>query len=248
MTVSQDLPNLYLSLPHACGYLSARLATTLFVDPHQRADTALYGRLVRHGFRRSGNLVYRPHCDDCTACVPVRIPVERFSPSRGQRRTWRRNRDIEVRQRPAAFDPAHFDLYLRYQRQRHHGGSMDDPDPEKYTNFLLNEGTATRFDEMRAGDRLLAVAVSDQLPDGLSAVYTYYDPTAAARGLGVYAILWQIEEARRLGLPYVYLGYWIAESPKMAYKTDYHPLEAYRDGAWTTLECGAGAGRGTLRP
>jgi arginine-tRNA-protein transferase len=235
MTREQRTPEIYLSMPHPCSYLPGRMATTLFVDPRFPLDKQQFGRFMQLGFRRSGDLVYRPHCVDCSACVPVRIPVESFRPRRGQRRVWARNRDLEVIEHPAVFDRAHFDLYLRYQSHRHAGGGMDDPDPRKYTQFLVGNGIDTVFYEMRLSGELLAVAVADHLPDGLSAVYTFYAPEAQARGLGVYAVLWEIAQARALGLPYLYLGYWIRECPKMAYKADYRPLEVYRQGHWQRL-------------
>ena len=249
MTATQGKSNLYLSMPHPCSYLPARNSTIVFVDPQQALDAGSYADFVRQGFRRSGELVYRPYCQGCTACIPVRIPVQRFRPSRGQKRVWKRNADVRVDIRPAGFSSEHFSLYRRYQAGRHPGSTMDDPDPEKYMGFLRSAHIETEFCELRlagpavdagaapghqVGD-LLGVAVTDVLPDGLSAVYTFYDPEARARALGVYAILWQIAEARRRGLPWLYLGYWIAQSPKMAYKTNFQPLEALRDGRWEPL-------------
>ncbi len=250
MTANQRKPDLYLSMPHPCSYLDDHTSTIVFVDPRHALDKNLYAHYVRHGFRRSGDLVYRPYCRDCAACVPVRIPVERFMPSRGQRRIWKKNADVRVNFKPAEFNAGHFSLYRRYQASRHPGSTMDDPDPEKYTGFLASRHVETAFFEMRAMDaphpsvsttepedngRLLGVAVTDVLPDGLSAVYTFFDPAVPERGLGVYAILWQIAEARRRGLPWIYLGYWIAESQKIAYKTNFRPLEALQGGSWITL-------------
>jgi len=223
-------------MPHPCSYLPGRTATTLFIDPRYPLDGDKYARFTRLGFRRSGDLVYRPHCRDCSACTPVRIPVDRFAPTRSQRRVVRRNADLVVRARPSVFMPEHFNLYLRYQAIRHSGGGMDDPDPQKYVNFLMGRQVETVFYEMRRDEELLAVAVVDHLPDGLSAVYTFFDPQESNRGLGTFAILWQIEHARLVGLPWVYLGYWIAESKKMAYKANFRPLEAYRHGRWSDLE------------
>jgi arginine-tRNA-protein transferase len=243
MTINQKKPDLYLSMPHPCSYLPERVSTIVFVDPRHTLNQLSYAHYVRQGFRRSGDLVYRPYCQACSACVPVRIPVARFTPGRGQRRALKRNQDVAVVARPPVMDAEHFALYRRYQAGRHAGSSMDDPDPERYANFLLSKQADTRFYEFRIADdaerdpgRLLAVAVSDLLPDGLSAVYTFYDPDLPARGLGTYAILWQVAEARRLGLPWVYLGYWIKDSPKMAYKTNFHPVEIIRNGRWVTLD------------
>jgi len=235
MTREQKSPEIFLSMPHACSYLKGKTATTLFIDPRYPLDSGKYGRLMRLGFRRSGDLVYRPHCRACSACVPVRIPVDRFRPNRSQRRVWKRNQDIKVSAMSPAFSQEHFELYLRYQRGRHAGGGMDDPDPQKYTDFLISHQIETRFYEMRVQQRLLCVTVVDHIRDGLSAVYTFFDPNEQARGLGTYAILWQVERAEALRLPRVYLGYWIQESPKMAYKSGFRPLEAYQNGHWATL-------------
>jgi arginyl-tRNA--protein-N-Asp/Glu arginylyltransferase len=235
MTFRQNKPDLYLSMPHPCSYLAGRMSTILFVDPQRDLNAGEYGLFVRQGFRRSGDLVYRPHCQGCNACVPVRVPVREFQTSRGQRRVWHRNADIAVIEAPARFDPAHFNLYRRYQAGRHPESGMNDADPEKYLGFLASRQIDTVFFELRAGNKLLGVAVADLLPDGLSAVYTFYDPDLPQRGLGVYAVLWEIAETARRGLHYLYLGYWIAESPKMAYKTRYRPIEILQASQWRKL-------------
>jgi len=232
MTIRQNRPDLYLSMPHACSYLAGRQSTILFVDPQRVLEPGEYGEFVRQGFRRSGDLVYRPHCQQCNACVPVRVPVRVFQPNRSQRRVWAKNRDLEVIEKPVRFDSAHFDLYRQYQMRRHPESGMNDADPQKYLGFLASRQVETLFYEMRLGPRILGVAVADLLPDGLSAVYTFFDPDEKIRGLGVYAVLWEIAEARRRGLEYLYLGYWIGESPKMSYKIKYQPLDAYQHGHW----------------
>ncbi len=236
MTGRQRNPDIFLSMPHPCSYLPGKMAMTLFIDPRFTLDRERYAHFTRLGFRRSGDLIYRPHCRDCSQCVPVRIPVERFRPDRGQRRVWSKNRDVMVVAREPGLVGEHFDLYLQYQAARHRGGGMDDPDPQKYLNFLIGREVETTFYEMRLGRRLLGVAVADHLPDGLSAVYTFFDPNESGRGLGTFAVLWEVELAKQLSLPWVYLGYWIRESPKMAYKTRFRPLEAYRNGRWGSLD------------
>ncbi len=236
--MSHSLPNLFLSTAHECSYLPDRAANTLFMDPRFPLSPQLFGDFNRRGFRRSGDLIYRPHCQDCQACVPVRIPVAAFTASRSQRRTLERNRDLEVSARAPMFDSEHFALFLRYQNHRHKGGSMANPDPPTYLRFLVGRQVETVFYEFRAGSRLLAVAVVDSLPDGLSAVYTFYEPDLRERGLGTYAILSQVHLTRALGLPFLYLGYWIGESPKMAYKSRFQPLEGYRNGRWAPLAGG----------
>lgn len=235
MTARESKPDLYLSMPHPCSYLPGRMSTILFVDPQRLLSDGEYGAFVRRGFRRSGDLVYRPHCQGCNACVAVRVPVRGFEATRGQRRVWNRNRDIEVVEKPARFDSEHFDLYRRYQAGRHPESGMNDADPQKYLGFLASRQVETAFFEMRAAGQLLAVAVADVLPDGLSAVYTFFDPDVPQRGLGVYAVLWEIAETARRGLDFLYLGYWIAEAAKMSYKINYRPLESLSGGHWVNL-------------
>ncbi|MDH5648862.1 MAG: arginyltransferase [Gammaproteobacteria bacterium] len=235
MSIQQSRPTLYLSLPHNCSYLPKQTATTLFVDPSYSVGTQLYQDLLLIGFRRSGNLVYRPHCQFCRECVPVRIPVNLFTPNRSQKRIARTNQDITVFPAEPVFKEEHFELYRRYQARRHGGGTMDDPDPQKYIDFLTSRTLTTSFYEFRCNKQLLAVAVTDVLPESLSAVYTFFDPGETHRGLGVFAILWQIEQSKRLGLNWLYLGYWIKDCQKMAYKAHYKPLEGLIDGSWQTL-------------
>lgn len=241
MTARRPPPSLYLSQPHECGYLTDRGAATLFVDPHYPITSELFTDLMRQGFRRSGDLVYRPYCRGCASCVSVRVPVNDFLPMRGQRRTWKKNQDLVVHAKEAVFNEEHYALFMRYQAKRHPDSGMADSDPEKYLRFLVTRHVKTLFYEIRRRDALLAVAVVDVLTDGLSAVYTFYEPEISSRGLGVFAVMWEIEHARALGLPWLYLGYWIKESPKMAYKINYRPLEMYKDGRWTGLEPEVGA-------
>jgi len=234
MSAEQKIPDMYLSLPHPCSYLADRMATTLFVDPRQPIEPEVFAVLMRSGFRRSGDLVYRPHCQGCRACISVRIDAVRFRRSRAQERSWRKNADLAATEVPGEYHVEHFALYRRYQALRHPGGGMDDPDPRKYVDFLLSRVADTRLVEFRLqhDGRLAAVAAVDVLSGGLSAVYTFYDPADMARGLGTYAILWEVKWAQRLGLHWVYLGYWIRQCPKMDYKSAFRPLEAYVGGRW----------------
>jgi leucyl-tRNA---protein transferase len=229
-------PDLYLSAPHACSYLPRREAVMLVTDPRQPADGGVYAGLARQGFRRSGRFTYRPHCRGCSACVSVRIPSDEFRPDRAQRRILKANQDVQLVPRPPLFDASHFRLYSRYQDQRHPGSSMQHADPERYLEFLVSPTVQTTFLELRLGTRLVGVAVTDTLVDGLSAVYTWYEPELRGRSLGTLAILRQIQWAQELGLRWMYLGYWISESPKMAYKTRFQPIEGYREGRWERLD------------
>ena len=227
---------LFATPEHDCSYLPGNDATTLFVDPEFPKDPGIYTLLSRNGFRRSGEHVYRPNCHNCSACIPVRVPVDRFVPRRSQRRALRDNRDIEVTAHESGFREEHFLLYSRYLGARHANGGMDNPTRRQYREFLLSSWSSTVLYEFRLDGLLVAVAATDRLTEGLSAVYTFFDPDCSARGLGTYSILWQIEECRRLGLQWLYLGYWIAESPKMLYKRDFRPQERFIDGSWRLCE------------
>lgn len=219
-----------------CSYLPDRKAVMLFADPNKAIDNATYGRLIDHGFRRSGDNVYRPHCSGCNACVPVRIPVERFLPSRSQKRAWRRNADLQVqRQGTQHFNDEHRALYHRYQVSRHESGTSK-PEATDQLGYLRSRSMNTSLLECRLEGRLAVVCVIDTLPQGLSAVYTYYDPDLPQRGLGTYGVMLLVEECRRLGLPWLYLGYWIRECNKMNYKQRFRPLEGYVNGQWQDLE------------
>ena len=235
MTSSLRDLKVYTTYPHSCSYLRDEEATTLFVDPRQHVDQKLYSKLSVLGFRRSGNHIYRPHCAQCNACIPSRIPVAEFAPGRGQKRIWQRNQDLRVVTTDDINDDAAFDLYHRYISLRHADGDMYPPDREQYEAFLNSVWDCTRYVRFYDQGRLIAVAVVDSLEDGLSAIYTFFDPQADKRSLGVFAILWEVELAREMGLDYLYLGYWIRDCQKMSYKADYRPLQIYVNGHWTTL-------------
>lgn len=225
----------YLSRPHACNYFPEREAIMLIADPEAAIDGDMYSELIQFGFRRSGQLVYRPRCENCQDCLPSRIPVTRFTASRSQRRAWNNNRDLYCTSYRGPANAEHYDLYQRYIAGRHPDGGMHDFDLEHFEKFLLSPYIDTLFYEFRLGTRLLAVAASDQLRQGLSAVYTFYDPDEARRSLGVYTVLWQIEAARALRLPYVFLGYWLKDCAKMSYKNQYRPFEVFFRGTWQVI-------------
>jgi leucyl-tRNA---protein transferase len=223
---------LYQTAEHPCGYWHDRAARDLVLDPRDSQLASLYAGALAMGFRRSGQHVYRPYCKQCKACVSVRVPVAGFTPNRGQRRCLRRNADLELRVVDAVRTTERFVLYQRYLQSRHRNGGMDEARPSDFDAFLKCDWSPTRFLEMRLHGRLLAVAVTDCLPDALSAVYTFFDPEVDARSLGTYAILRQIEWARTSGLSHVYLGYWIHGHPKMDYKSAFRPLERLEQGHW----------------
>lgn len=231
-----DNLSFYATHEQECSYLPRRRSVTLFADPTANMDTPTYGHLARLGFRRSGAHVYRPACKRCRDCVPIRIPVTAFRPRQSQKRVLKRNHDLSLNISLPDDDPEHFDLYLRYQKSRHPGGGMDNDDPNRYLDFLDSDWSDSRLLDFRLDDKLIGVAVIDMLEDGMSAVYTYFDPDHSRRSLGSLAVLWQVEWARMMNLPYVYLGYWIQDSDKMNYKTGYLPYELLLDGDWQRFD------------
>ncbi len=226
---------LFITHPHDCSYLEDEEAVTLFVDPAVTIDGNTYSKLSAAGFRRSGPHIYKPRCPSCQACVPARIPVELFKPSRRQKRCLNNNRDVEILSKSVGNTEEHYQLYERYISARHSDGDMYPPSRDQFESFLNCEWGNTRHMEFRLDGRLIGVAVCDHMDDALSAVYTYFDPDLPKRSLGVYGILKQIALTKELGLTHLYLGYWIKNCSKMSYKTEYRPLDVLINQNWLHL-------------
>ena len=227
----------YMSRPAPCPYLSGRTEQMVFTDLSGANDPAtLHDQLSRSGFRRSQGIAYKPSCRNCSACVAVRVAVSDYQRTRNQQRVWRRNDGIVGKVLPNVALVEHYELFHRYVGSRHGDGGMAGMSFEDYAAMVQDSPVPSRVIEFRdARKRLIGACLTDVLDDGMSLVYSFFDPVLAAQSPGTFMILWHIEHAGLRGLPYVYLGYWIADSPKMAYKARFRPLEAYGPQGWQRL-------------
>jgi leucyl-tRNA---protein transferase len=244
MSSPKELPaqklQFYVTTPYACGYIAKNLAQSLIAAPHHLVNADIYSELITQGFRRSGKFAYRPHCEHCNKCVPVRIVLDAFAPTRSQKRAYKQHHELTANIIPLGFHQAHFALYTAYQALRH--ANEDDinqsttaSEVDQYKQFLCQSNVDSFMVEFRdASNQVKIVSVIDTLNDGHSAVYTFYDAAEPKASYGTYAIMWLIEWTKSLNLPYLYLGYWIAESQKMAYKEKFNPQEKYINGEWLT--------------
>jgi leucyl-tRNA---protein transferase len=228
----------YVTTPYKCGYLTNKLAQSLIAAPHHLVNTEVYGDLVNQGFRRSGKFAYRPHCEMCSGCVPVRIIVNKFMPTRSQKRAFKQHADLDVRILPLGYHQSHFELYIHYQNARHSDNDTLDKnnmldDAEQYRQFLCQSNVESVMVEFRdSKHEVKIVSVVDIIKDGASAVYTFYDTEDSKTSYGTHSIMWLVEWTKSLNLPYLYLGYWIKDSSKMAYKQNFQPQEKLVNGEW----------------
>lgn len=230
-------PQFYVTAPQPCPYLEGRMERKLFTALQGDSPAKLNDTLSKQGFRRSQNVLYRPSCADCAACMSARIRVADFKPSKSQKRVTRRNRALERRATSPWATEAQYDLFRRYLDSRHADGGMADMDVFEFAAMIEETPIRSRVIEYtdRDSDALTAVCLTDVLDDGLSMVYSFFEPDMARNSLGTYLILDHIEIAREAGLPFVYLGYWVPGSPKMGYKAKFSGLEIYKGGAWSPL-------------
>jgi arginine-tRNA-protein transferase len=227
-----ETTQLFLTAAMPCPYLPGRQERKLFTHLTGRRASSLHHLLSENGFRRSQNLIYRPACEGCNACQSVRIVAGQFEPSARYRRVRGKNSDLLVDVRPTTATSEQYDLFKRYLESRHAGGGMNQMSFVDYEYMVEDTPVQSVLVEYRLRDdpdqRLIAVALTDVMPDGLSMVYSFYDPELAHRSLGTFLILDHIEQVRSAGLEYVYLGYWVKDSPKMAYKAQFRPLQVQR--------------------
>jgi arginyl-tRNA--protein-N-Asp/Glu arginylyltransferase len=220
---------------HDCGYIEDRLSRNIFVDPEAQLDSGHLDFLASVGFRRSGTHLYRPHCIGCNACVPARLLIEDFHPSRSQKRIIKTNKDLSFETLDDLNSDEFYDLFERYIAIRHSDGEMYPATREGFNSFLCESLGSTKFLVTRdLNNKLLSVAVCDLFSEALSAIYTFFDPSEEKRSLGVYNVLMQIQWARQLDMKHLYLGYWIKDCQKMSYKTNYKPYQLFIDNQWRT--------------
>ena len=221
---------------HPCSYISGEQASTVFVDPLQAPTKALNSHLHQLGFRRSGSHLYRPNCENCQACLSCRVLVADFKFKRQHNKIWNRNSSLEVIEVTSLDIDECYPLYNDYINMRHSDGDMYPATPKQFKDFIQEVAEGTQYFKFYNEGKLVAVSVTDFLNQGLSAVYTFFDPALSKRSLGSFIILWQIEKARQLKLPYLFLGYWIKSCQKMSYKSSYRPLELLIDNSWVLLK------------
>ena len=222
----------YKTTEYNCSYIDKMDAQSLVVTPYKSIDQNIFQDLIEKGFRRSGQYIYKPSCKSCTACIPIRLSVQKFLSSRSQKRIFKKHKHFDVREVSLAFKQEHFDLYSKYQNKRHSSINNDQNKIDDYNDFLIKSNVNSKLVEFWDGDILKIVSIIDMMSDGISAVYTFFDPDDEKVSYGTYSIIWLIKWCKTQQLKYMYLGYWIGECNKMKYKTNFKPYELYIKGYW----------------
>jgi len=227
----------YITPEHCCPYLDDKQSKTLFMSPEVAPNEELYDRLINNGFRRSGDHIYRPHCDDCKACISIRIPCDTFTATKQQKRCAKKGLRFSQRLQPACFDQQHYQLFERYINARHTDGDMYPTSEKQYREFILSDWLNTQFLDLLepTTGELIACLVFDEINSGTSAIYSFFDPDYSRFSPGRLLVLNLINFTREKQLKYVYLGYWIKNCRKMSYKGEYRPTECFIDDRWVKL-------------
>ena len=222
----------YTTTTYTCSYIDKMDAQSLVATPYKFINQNIFQDLIGKGFRRSGQYIYKPNCKSCTACIPIRLVAKKFTSSKSQKRIYRKHNHLEVRETPLIFKKEHFDLYLKYQNKRHSFIKNDRDQLSDYNEFLIKSNVKSKIFEFWNGDLLKIISIVDYMSDGISAVYTFFDPDDVKVSYGTYSIIWLINWCKTQQLKYIYLGYWIGDCNKMKYKTNFKPYELYIKGYW----------------
>ena len=222
----------YVTKNYSCGYIKGQDAQSIVATPYKNVNSKNFKSFISQGFRRSGQYVYKPNCKNCKACIPIRLLASNFKASRSQKRLKKYLNKLSVKLLPLNFNEEHYNLYVNYQNKRHRNNDKSEDDVADYNDFLINSNVNSKLVEFRLNDQLKMITIIDIIDDGISAVYTFYDCSDQKLSLGTMSIIWLLELCKKESLPFLYLGYWIHESQKMKYKTNFKPYELMIEGVW----------------
>ncbi|MBT6140456.1 MAG: arginyltransferase [Nitrosomonadales bacterium] len=222
----------YVTTKYGCGYIENRSAQSMVATPYTSIGSDIYDDLIYKGFRRSGQYVYKPHCEECQECIPIRLSPTLFVISRSQKRVIKKHAHITAKILPLQYSEEHYELYINYQNKRHRSKNDHENDMTDYHDFLIKSNVQSKLIEFRDQGKLVMVTIIDEMENGLSAVYTFYDSTNPKNSLGTFSILWLLNYSLNKKVPYLYLGYWIRKSVKMAYKINFKPYEILINDLW----------------
>ena len=222
----------YVTTKYSCGYIKGQDAQSIVATPCKNVNSKNFNNLMSQGFRRSGQYVYKPNCKNCNACIPIRILASCFIASRSQKRLKKYIGKLSVKLLPLVFDEEHYSLYVNYQNKRHRNNDGAEDGVADYNEFLIKSNVNSKLVEFRLNNQLKMVTIIDIINDGISAVYTFYDCSNQKLSLGTMSIIWLLKFCKKENLSFLYLGYWIHESQKMKYKTNFRPYELMIEGVW----------------